>query len=226
MLDCDPKSVDFTRESPGEIASLLKLFLCDLPEPLLTFKLQGLFIAAAGGCAKSFPGLRIVDLDCIWHLGLPDDEKRKRLLHMLMLVLPKCHRDTLEVLLVFLKWVSSLANAQDDVGTQSHLADFVDVISRDILFRGGQVHVGAGDTSKKLSAGIKAVKELLENQDEFLVVPEEFLPLLHDQEFFAGSMELSSKDFLKQCETYMRIKFGGPAAGSVRIRGTMAERKR
>ena len=145
---------------------------------------------------------------------------------MLTLVLPKCHRDTLEVLLVFLKRDSLLASAQDDVGTQSHLADFVNVISGDVLFRGGQVHAGAGDALKKLSAGIRAVKEILENQDQFLVVPEEFLPLLHDQEFFAGSMELSSKDFLKQCETYMRIKFGGPAARSVRIRGTMAKRKR
>ncbi len=52
-LDRDPNSVDFSRERPADIASLLKQFFCGLPDPLLTVKLQGLFIAAAGGFKKS-----------------------------------------------------------------------------------------------------------------------------------------------------------------------------
>jgi hypothetical protein len=147
---------------------------------------------------------------------------------MLTLIVPKCHRDTLEVLLVFLKWVSSFA---DDIGTRSNLANLANVIGPSVLFPDDRVQMrgfdskgGTISTLKRYDSGIRAVTELLENQDQFLVVPEEFLPLLQDQEFFAGSLELSSKDFLKQCETYMRIKFG--AAGSVRIRGTVAERLR
>ena len=53
-LERDPNSVDFTRERPEDIASLLKHFLCELPDPLMTFKLQGLFIAATGGFKKHF----------------------------------------------------------------------------------------------------------------------------------------------------------------------------
>ncbi len=60
-LDRDPNSVDLTRERPQEIASLLKQFLCELPDPLLTLKLQGLFIAAAGEFKRRFPRLRIGD---------------------------------------------------------------------------------------------------------------------------------------------------------------------
>ena len=32
-LDRDPNSVDFSRERPEDIASLLKHFLCELPDP-------------------------------------------------------------------------------------------------------------------------------------------------------------------------------------------------
>ncbi|KAH9041098.1 hypothetical protein EDB85DRAFT_1886718 [Lactarius pseudohatsudake] len=210
-LDRDLSSVDFSRERPQEIASLLKQFLCEIPDPLLTFKLQGLFIAAA---------------------GLPNDEERKRLLHMLTLILPKCHRDTLEVLLVFLKWLSSSGNAQDNVGTQLYLSHVASEIGPSVLFAGNWVDFDSkrrpistgGGVLKKYDSGTRVLTKLLENQDQFFTVPEEFLPLLHDQEFFASSMELSSRDFLKQCETYMRIKFGGPAADSVRIRGTLAEK--
>ncbi|KAH9164802.1 RhoGAP-domain-containing protein, partial [Lactarius sanguifluus] len=194
-LDRDLSSVDFSRERPQEIASLLKQFLCEIPDPLLTFKLQGLFIAAA---------------------GLPNDEERKRLLHMLTLILPKCHRDTLEVLLVFLKWLSSFGNAQDNVGTQLYLSHVASEIGPSVLFAGNWVDFDSkrrpiptgGGVLKKYDSGTRVLTKLLENQDQFFTVPEEFLPLLHDQEFFASSTELSSRDFLKQCETYMRIKFG------------------
>lgn len=54
-LDRDRNSVDFTRERPEEIASLLKHFLCELPDPILTSKLQGLFVAATGELVKRFP---------------------------------------------------------------------------------------------------------------------------------------------------------------------------
>ncbi|KAH8982466.1 LIM domain-containing protein [Lactarius hatsudake] len=212
-LDRDLSSVDFSRERPQEIASLLKQFLCEIPDPLLTLKLQGLFIAAA---------------------GLPNDEERKRLLHMLTLILPKCHRDTLEVLLVFLKWLSSFGNAQENVGTQLYLSHVASEIGPSVLFAGNWVDSDSkrrpiptgGGVFLRYDSGTRVLTKLLENQDQFFTVPEEFLPLLHDQEFFASSMELSSRDFLKQCETYMRIKFGGPVADSVRIRGTLAEKAR
>lgn len=44
-LDRDPESVDLAQYSPVQLAALLKKFLRDLPDPLLTFKLHRLLIA-------------------------------------------------------------------------------------------------------------------------------------------------------------------------------------
>lgn len=41
------EAVDLTKESPVQVAALLKKFLRDLPDPILTFKLHRLFITAA-----------------------------------------------------------------------------------------------------------------------------------------------------------------------------------
>ena len=60
-LNRDSKSVDFTRERPEEIASLLKSFLCKLPDRVLTSKLEGLFISAAREFERPFPELCIGD---------------------------------------------------------------------------------------------------------------------------------------------------------------------
>jgi hypothetical protein len=63
---------------------------------------------------------------------------------------------------------------------------------------------------------IRVVTALLENQDVFFTVPEEFLPVLHDPDYFVNSMDLPSKDFMKKCDTFMRTKAanGRPPAGT------------
>jgi hypothetical protein len=43
-IDRDPSSVDLTTDNPVQLAALLKKFLRDMPDPLLTFKLHKLFI--------------------------------------------------------------------------------------------------------------------------------------------------------------------------------------
>ena len=45
-LDREPGSVDLTQDNPVQLAALLKKFLRDLPDPLLTFKLHRLFCAS------------------------------------------------------------------------------------------------------------------------------------------------------------------------------------
>ncbi len=143
---------------------------------------------------------------------------------MLTLILPKCHRDTLEVLFVFLKRVASPENDESRrlTGTQLNFSDLARGIANSVLYRGGELE------GREYGNGVRTVIEILKHQDTFFTVPEEFLPLLQDQYFFADSMELSGKDFMKQYEMYTRIKYGGPATstGSVRTRGTMAERVR
>ena len=123
---------------------------------------------------------------------------------MVSLILPKAHRDTMEVLFVFLKWVASFAHMDEETGSKMDLGNLATVICPSILYSRGN------DAVRDESFGaIRVITALLENQDEFYCVPEELLPILRDSEYFANSMELPSKDFMKKCETYMRIKASG-----------------
>jgi len=45
-IDRDPSSVDLTQDNPVQLAALLKKFLRDLPDPLMTYKLHRLFVAS------------------------------------------------------------------------------------------------------------------------------------------------------------------------------------
>ncbi|KAF9221327.1 RhoGAP-domain-containing protein [Gyrodon lividus] len=186
-IDHDPLSVDLTQDNPVQLAALLKKFLRELPEPLMTFKLHRLLIASQG---KRF--------------SLPTEAERRRCLHMVSLLLPKSHRDTMEVLFVFLKWVASFAHMDESTGSKMDLPNLATVICPSILYSRGR------DAVRDESFGaIRVVTSLLENQDEFYTVPEEFLPILHDQEYFLNTLELPSKEFLKKCDTYMRLKASG-----------------
>ncbi|KAF8159681.1 hypothetical protein B0H34DRAFT_704400 [Crassisporium funariophilum] len=179
-IDRDPSSVDLTQDNPVQLAALLKKFLRDLPDPLMTYKLHRLFVSSQ---------------------SLPSDEDRKRYLHLICLLLPKSHRDTMEVLFVFLKWVASFAHLDAATGSKMDLGNLATVICPSILSARGQTAV-----RDETFSGLRVITSLLENQDEFFTVPEEFLPILHDQEYFANSLELPCKEFMKKCDTYMRLK--------------------
>ncbi|KAF5355304.1 hypothetical protein D9758_005981 [Tetrapyrgos nigripes] len=179
-IDRDPSSVDLTQDNPVQLAALLKKFLRDLPEPLMTFKLHRLLIASQ---------------------AIPNDADRKRLLHMLSIIMPKAHRDSMEVLFVFLKWVASFAHMDEETGSKMDLSNLAITICPSILYSRGR------DPVRDESFGaIRVITSLLENQDEFFAVPEEFMPILHDQEYFVNSLELPAKDFMKKCDTYQKVK--------------------
>lgn len=136
--------------------------------------------------------------------ALPTEEERQRILHMVSILLPKYHRDTMEVLFVFLKWVASFAHMDEVTGSKMDLQNLATVICPSILYSRGR------DVVRDESFGsIRVVTQLLENQDIFYCVPEEFLSILRDKEQFASSMELPSKDFMKKCESYLRSRANG-----------------
>jgi hypothetical protein len=136
----------------------------------------------------------------IFFVALPDDRQRKRLLHMVSLLLPKYHRDTMEVLFVFLKWLTQFGHFDQETGSKMDLGYLAAIIGPSIL------KARSDDTAGDESLGeIRVVTALLEHQDEFWIVPEEFMDTLHDQEYFMGSMELRSKEFLNKIDTFMKI---------------------
>ena len=89
---------------------------------------------------------------------------------------------------------------------QDDLPDAATVIGPSIIFSAGQ-----GPAFESSFGVIRVVTELLENQDKFFTVPEDFWALIHDQEYFAYSMELPGKDFMKY-ELYVRQRSSGRAA--------------
>lgn len=81
------------------------------------------------------------------------------------------------------------------------LGNLATVICPSILYSRGR------DAVRDESFGaIRVITALLENQDEFFTVPEEFLRILDDQEYFASSMDLPGKEFMKKCDTYQKVK--------------------
>jgi len=115
----------------------------------------------------------------------------------------------MEVLFVFLKWVASFAHMDAETGSKMDVTNLATVIGPSILYARGR------DALRDETFGaLRVVTELLEHQDEFFLVPEEFLSILHDQHYFANSLELPSKEFLKKCDTFMRMRAGRPAPGT------------
>lgn len=49
-MDRDPASVDLSQDNPVQLAALLKRFLRDLPDPLLTYKLHRAWITTQSEC--------------------------------------------------------------------------------------------------------------------------------------------------------------------------------
>lgn len=119
MIDKDA-SVDNTattdllvKQTSIQLAALLKRYLRELPEPLLTFKLYPVFVAAAGKVGSSPFPIHIIDffflfLSLLYHLsGLETEEETKAMLHLACCMLPKENRDTMQVVFGFFQHVST-----------------------------------------------------------------------------------------------------------------------
>jgi hypothetical protein len=115
---CD--AVDFTKENVVQIAALLKKYLRELPDPLLTFKLHRLFIASQ---------------------KIADEDKRRRVLHLTCCLLPKTHRDCLEILCSFFNWVASFHQVDEESGSKMDTHNLATVIAPNILFTNAKTPV-------------------------------------------------------------------------------------
>jgi hypothetical protein len=115
---CD--AVDFSKENVVQIAALLKKYLRELPDPLLTFKLHRLFIASQ---------------------KIADEDKRRRVLHLTCCLLPKAHRDSLEVLCSFFNWVASFHQIDEESGSKMDTHNLATVIAPNILFTNAKTPV-------------------------------------------------------------------------------------
>lgn len=134
------QSPDLSRENPVQIAALLKKFLREMPDPLLTFRLHKLFVASQ----------KI------------DEDKRSHVLHLTCCLLPKAHRDTMEVLFAFLKWVSSFAHIDEESGSKMDSHNLATVMAPNVLYINAK-----NPTVDDSFLAIEAVNQLIKSNETF-----------------------------------------------------------
>ncbi|ERT02888.1 hypothetical protein HMPREF1624_01191 [Sporothrix schenckii ATCC 58251] len=156
-----------------QVAALLKRYLRDLPDPLMTHKLYRLWLAAA---------------------KINDETKRRRCLHLTCCLLPKCHRDCLEVLFFFLKWAGSFHQVDDESGSKMDIRNIATVIAPNILFVNSKTPALDSDPM----FAIDAVTMLITYIEEMCLVPDELVDVLNDPSLFNNNGEITTKEILKR----------------------------
>lgn len=146
--------VDLTKENPVQVAALLKKFLRELPDPLMTFKLHKLWLISQSKFIRFHNGHEPFTNR---YSGITDEDTRRRVLHLTCCLLPKAHRDTMEVLFNFMQWVSSFSHIDEESGSKMDVHNLATVMAPNIL------HLGKRDVplDDNLLA-IEAVHSLIE----------------------------------------------------------------
>ena len=157
-LDAKEGDVDLTKENPVQVAALLKKFLRELPDPLLTFKLQRLFITSQS-MFDPFSVSRVKLLTSTTEIA--DEETRRRVLHLTCCLLPKSHRDSMEILFSFLNWVSSFSQVDEESGSKMDTHNLATVVTPNILYSNSKEQ-GVDESF----LAIEAVNSLIDFNDE------------------------------------------------------------
>ncbi|KAL7936823.1 hypothetical protein V8C35DRAFT_208415 [Trichoderma chlorosporum] len=181
---CD--TVNFMEQPVIQLAAVLKRYLRDLPDPLMTNKLYKLWVTVA---------------------KIPDPARKLQCLHMATCLLPKSHRDCLEILLTFLKWAGTFHQLDEEVGSKMDVRNLATVIAPNILMNPAKTLAMDSETIYV----IDAVEILIDNIEEMCQVPDEILTLLSDPYLFSNNGEISTKEIMKR---YQDIRGQAPAEPS------------
>lgn len=176
-LDRDADTVNLLEDHPVQLAALLKKFLRELPDPLFTARLYPLFLAT-----------QATELEAT---------ERHRLLRLLTLLLPQAHRDTMEVLFVFFKFVATFSYVDDETGSRMDVANLATVLAPSLLFTRA-----AEPTPGEAQVAQRVVYEMIEHQDDFWFVSEDLESALRDRALVSAAPERAPVDMLRQCAAY------------------------
>ncbi|KAI0140987.1 RhoGAP-domain-containing protein [Hypoxylon sp. NC0597] len=171
---CD--AIRWNDETPHQLAALLKRYLRELPDPLMTQKLYKVWIAAT---------------------KIKDTDKRRHCLHLTCCLLPQIHRDTLEVLFNFLKWVATFHQVDEDTGSRMDVHNLARVIAPNILYTNEK----SPSFSDEPMIAVACVEELIQFNEEMCMVPAELMDILSDSTLFMNNSEITTKEILKRIES-------------------------
>ncbi|KAB5536547.1 hypothetical protein GE09DRAFT_971110 [Coniochaeta sp. 2T2.1] len=168
-----------------QLAALLKRYLRELPDPLLTHKLYRLWLAAA---------------------KIQDEEKKRQCLHLTCCLLPKCHRDCMEIVFCFLKWAALFHKVDDESGSKMDIKNLATVIAPNIIYKDAKA---AALDSDPIFA-IEAVEILITYIEEMCLVPDELVDMASDPALYRE--EITTKEILKRFGD-RRVNGGQPQFG-------------
>lgn len=144
------KSPDFNNYSAVQLAALLKKWLRELPNPLLTFNLHDMWMSSR---------------------KQGDSIMCKRILQLAYCMLPRSHRNLLEVLLGFFRWVASFASTDEESGSKMDTHNLATVIAPNILFSRDQASDGAPKmTGDSYFLAIEVVNQMIEIHEELAMI--------------------------------------------------------
>ncbi|KAK0628431.1 hypothetical protein B0T17DRAFT_588549 [Bombardia bombarda] len=166
-------SVDLSGNNVVQLAALLKRYLRELPDPLMTHKLYRLWQVAA---------------------KIQDEDKRRHCLHLACCLLPKGHRDTLEIVFCFLKWAGSFHQVDDDSGSKMDIKNLATVIAPNVLFDRTKL----ANLDNEPIYSIDAIEILVTHIEEMCLVPDDLVDALNDQSLFNSNVDLTTKEILKR----------------------------
>ncbi|KAH3665639.1 hypothetical protein OGAPHI_003827 [Ogataea philodendri] len=189
-IDNNPQQVpDLSKETPIQLAALLKRFTREMPDPLLTFKLYDLFILS--------------------HKFADDVAKRDQILKLAYCMLPKVHRDLAEVLFSFFNWVASFCLIDEENGSKMDIHNLATVLTPNILYSRPKADLKdiPASSSDLVPQGenhflaIEVINTLIEAQDEFSIVPKEILHVYEQAGFKNCPADMKTKDILARCNS-------------------------
>lgn len=142
--------------------------------------------------------------------------QRRHLFHLIICMLPKAHRDTMEVLFAFLNWAASFSQMDDETGNKMDIQNLARVITPGVLScdqskppsaTPGPVNTG-GSGFAPVDEGLLAIEvvtTLIESVDTMCEVPREIQTMLTNlPPSPQNAGEVPSKELLKRCEQIAR----------------------
>ncbi|CAI5755806.1 unnamed protein product [Candida verbasci] len=189
------KSPDFSVQNAVQLAALMKKWLRELPNPLLTFNLYDLWISSQRE----------------QNLVL-----RKRVLQLIYCMLPRSRRNLVEVLLYFFSWVASFSEIDEETGSKMDIHNLATVIAPNILISKQSSEVNQqnqdknqGQTTIQPGSGdnyflaIEVVNQLIELHEELSIIPPDLIEF-YELCGFSNNSEITTKEIMNNIDKFLK----------------------
>lgn len=173
-IDDNPGGVpDLSKENAIQLSALLKKFIRELPDPLMTAPLYNIWINAA---------------------KIEAEVEKQRVFSLVYSLLPVPNRNVLEVLMSFLCWTASFSHIENEMGSKMDIHNLSTVITPNILYlpNSGVPNVSINDVSESYNdafaqnegedyfLAIEVVDYLITHNEDMGMVPKFSMALLKD----------------------------------------------